>query len=55
MKEKTLFDLVSEITQKLNIPAILIGGFAVNYHGVVRQTQDVSNGRGELREGQVPF
>jgi len=37
----TLFDLVSEFTQKLDVPAILIGGFAVNYHGVMRQTQDV--------------
>ena len=41
MKEKTFFDLVSEVTQRLNIPAILIGGFAVNYHGLMRQTQDV--------------
>ena len=41
MKEKTFFDLVSEAGRKTNVPAILIGGFAVNYHGVMRQTQDV--------------
>lgn len=41
MKETTFFDLVSKVLQKADVPAILIGGFAVNYHGVVRQTQDV--------------
>ena len=41
MKEETLFDLVSEVIQEANVSAILIGGFAVNYHGVMRQTQDV--------------
>ena len=41
MKEKTLFDLVAEATQKENVPSLLIGGFAVNYHGIMRQTQDV--------------
>lgn len=41
MKETTLFDVVSEVIQKTQVPAVLIGGFAVNFHGVMRQTQDV--------------
>jgi len=41
MKEKTFFDLVSQVIQKADVSAILIGGFAVNHYGVMRQTQDV--------------
>lgn len=41
MEERTLFDLISEIFQKANVSAILIGGFAVNYHQFSRTTGDI--------------
>lgn len=37
----SVFHLISEITQKEGISCVLIGGYAVNYHKVSRQTADV--------------
>lgn len=41
MKYPTIFHLISIEFEKLKIPFVLIGGFAVNYYGVTRQTADV--------------
>ena len=41
MKRQTVFHLISEITRQAGVSCILIGGFAVNYHKVTRQTADV--------------
>ena len=41
MKYSTVFDLVSSVCSKRKIPYVLIGGFAVNYYKVTRQTADV--------------
>lgn len=41
MKYPTIFHLISEAFDKAGISAILIGGFAVNYYKVTRQTADV--------------
>lgn len=41
MKYPTVFHLTSVEFAKEGIACILIGGFAVNYHGVTRQTADV--------------
>jgi len=41
MKYPTIFHLISEAFNKAGISAILIGGFAVNYYKVTRQTADV--------------
>jgi hypothetical protein len=41
MRYSTVFDLVSSVCSKLRIPFVLIGGFAVNYYKVTRQTADV--------------
>lgn len=41
MKHTTVFHLISDIVQKKGIRCILIGGFAVNYYRVTRQTADV--------------
>ena len=41
MNERSVFHLISDLTQEEGVPCILIGGFAVNYHKVTRQTADV--------------
>lgn len=41
MNYPTIFHLISDITKKTGISCILIGGFAVNYYKVTRQTADV--------------
>jgi len=41
MKDHTVFNLVSDIIKKENIRCVLIGGFAVNYYKVTRQTADI--------------
>lgn len=40
-KYLTIFDLVSDVFNKANAPSVLIGGFAINYYKVTRQTMDV--------------
>ncbi|MBL7157786.1 MAG: nucleotidyltransferase [Candidatus Omnitrophica bacterium] len=41
MKYRSIFHLISSLAQKSNIHIVLIGGFAVNYYKVTRQTVDV--------------
>lgn len=41
MKYPTLFHLISSIFNEKDISAVLIGGFAVNYYKVTRQTADI--------------
>jgi hypothetical protein len=41
MKYPTIFHLISSVCAEKNIPFILIGGFAVNFHKVTRQTADL--------------
>jgi len=41
MEYPTVFHLVSDILNKTGISCVLIGGFAVNYYKVTRQTADV--------------
>ena len=41
MNEPSVFHLISELTKKEGVSCILIGGFAVNYYKVTRQTADV--------------
>lgn len=41
MKYPTVFHLISAICKKENVSICLIGGFAVNYYKVTRQTADV--------------
>ena len=41
MAYPTIFHLISAIEKKEGVRCILIGGFAVNYHKVTRQTLDV--------------
>ncbi len=41
MKYPTIFHLISSICEKTNVSCVLIGGFAVNYYKVTRQTADV--------------
>ncbi len=41
MSEQSAFHLISALIQKERISCILIGGFAVNYYKVTRQTADV--------------
>ena len=38
---KTAFHLISTISKKNNVCCVLIGGFAVNYYNVTRQTADI--------------
>src|SRR3989338_6730181 len=40
-KHATVFDFISEEFKKANLPFVLVGGFAVNYYKVARQTGDV--------------
>ncbi len=39
--ERSVFHLISEITTQKGVPCVLIGGFAVNYYKVSRNTQDM--------------
>lgn len=41
MVDKNIFYLISKIAEKTGIRCVLIGGFAVNYYKVARQTADV--------------
>lgn len=41
MKYPTAFHLVLDVFSKAGIPCVLIGGFAVNYYKVTRQTADI--------------
>lgn len=41
MKYPTVFHLISDLTEKNKISCVIIGGFAVNYYKVGRQTVDV--------------
>ncbi len=41
MKYPTVFHLVSEVCGEHDVPLVLIGGFAVNYYNVTRQTVDL--------------
>ncbi len=41
MSYPTVFHLMSELSNKAGITCVLIGGFAVNYYKVTRQTADV--------------
>lgn len=41
MKYQTIFHLISAVCKKTNTACVLIGGFAVNYYNVTRQTADV--------------
>ena len=38
---RSIFHLISDVTEKEDASCILIGGFAVNYYRVTRQTADV--------------
>ena len=41
MDQPTIFQLISELSTKRGIRCVLVGGFAVNYYKVSRQTGDV--------------
>jgi len=41
MKYPTIFHLIAAVFNKKDISAVLIGGFAVNYYKVTRQTADI--------------
>lgn len=41
MNYPNIFHLISDISKKTGISCVLIGGFAVNYYKVTRQTADV--------------
>ncbi|MBU4306199.1 MAG: hypothetical protein KJ893_11400 [Candidatus Omnitrophica bacterium] len=41
MNYSTIFHLISELSNKSGVSCVLIGGFAVNYYKVTRQTLDV--------------
>ncbi|MBI5872819.1 MAG: nucleotidyltransferase [Candidatus Omnitrophica bacterium] len=41
MSYQSVFDLLSDISKKINIRFVLIGGFALNYYKYARQTLDV--------------
>ncbi len=41
MRYPTIFHLIADLTEKNKISCVLIGGFAVNYYKVSRQTADV--------------
>jgi hypothetical protein len=41
MDYSKIFNLVSDISKKTGVTCVLIGGFAVNYYKVTRQTVDV--------------
>lgn len=41
MKYPTIFHLMSDLSKRAGVCCVLIGGFAVNYYKVTRQTADV--------------
>lgn len=41
MNNQSVFHLISGLTEKGKVKCVLIGGFAVNYYGVTRQTADI--------------
>lgn len=41
MNKKSVFHLIAELSKKEGVSCILIGGFAINYYRVTRQTADV--------------
>lgn len=41
MNDRSIFHLISNFTKEEGVPCILIGGFAVNYYKVMRQTADI--------------
>lgn len=41
MKYSTVFHLISDVVNKKGVNCVLIGGFAVNYYKVTRQTADI--------------
>ena len=41
MKHQTVFHLISSALKEKNVACVMIGGFAVNYYKVTRQTADV--------------
>lgn len=41
MEYRTVFHLISAVSKKAGVSCVLIGGFAVNYYKVTRQTADV--------------
>lgn len=41
MNYKNIFHLIADISKKTDVSCILIGGFAINYYKVTRQTADV--------------
>lgn len=41
MKYPTVFNLISAVIRKADVPCVLIGGFAVNFYKTARQTADV--------------
>ncbi|MBF0216335.1 MAG: nucleotidyltransferase [Candidatus Omnitrophica bacterium] len=41
MERRSIFHLVSKISRQAGVNCVLIGGFAVNYYKVTRQTADV--------------
>lgn len=41
MNYRSIFHLISEVTRKQNLLCVLIGGFAINYYNVARQTADI--------------
>lgn len=41
MTERSVFHLISDFTHEQRVPCVLIGGFAINYYKVTRQTADV--------------
>ena len=41
MNDRSVFHLISDVTHREGVPCVLIGGFAVNYYKVTRQTADV--------------
>ncbi len=41
MKASSIFHLISDLTHEEGVSCVLIGGFAINYYRVTRQTADV--------------
>ena len=41
INDRSVFHLISDITEKEDVPCVLIGGFAVNYYKVSRNTNDI--------------
>jgi hypothetical protein len=41
MDERSVFHLISDFTHEQGVSCVLIGGFAINYYRVTRQTADV--------------